>query len=558
MVVLQRSATKWKRLAVLVGAAVVLYAFVSEHGARAASTPSGVPAPILGRSETVLRVSGLVAVRRVHTSAFVRLTGARTVPDGSEVDATVGRVRVTVSTGQGSSTSTAGIYGGRFVIHQTLGSPAITHFVLSTPLSCAVTGQRRRDSPGLGLATAAARPRPRAPVRRKAAHKPTSRRIFVSETGGNFASDTPYIGAIGVGTAWQAADSCYSSIVRVTAGVVRVKDNLTGLVVTLTAGHSYRAHRAERAAYLPAPPGVYFGVTGQPVAAFTRQVGRRQAVYGVFTHWGERSRRYLAQAQASRARLLLHVSTSQGYGHPELITPGAIARGDGDDYLLMLGSALSQSAHPAYIALLPEMNQTNNAYSAFNADGSARDADHAPDAYKQAWRRSTLIIRGGRVAVINQELARLNMPPVRAPTSESLPTPQVAFLWAPQVSGTPDTPANAAAAYYPGSAYVDIVGTDFYSQFPNFGGLERLYAEYPSKPFGFNEWAMWRNRDPGFAAQFFAFIRTHTRVQLVVYNQGLKANGPFRLVHFPAAAAEIRRQLQLTAAVDYTPDWALP
>ena len=57
-----------------------------------------------------------------------------------------------------------------------------------------------------------------------------------------------------------------------------------------------------------------------------------------------------------------------------------------------------------------------------------------------------------------------------------------------------------------------IMGTDFYSAFPNFGGLESLYAAYRSKPFGFNEWAMWKSGDPGFVRQLSAEGPTHQTI----------------------------------------------
>jgi hypothetical protein len=88
------------------------------------------------------------------------------------------------------------------------------------------------------------------------------------------------------------------------------------------------------------------------------------------------------------------------------------------------------------------------------------------------------------------------------------------------------------AAYYPGGRYVDIVGTDFYSAFPNFRGLQALCAKYRSTPFGFNEWGMWRNDDSGFVRKLFAFVRSHRRVGLMVYNEGLTPSGPFRLERY--------------------------
>ena len=127
-------------------------------------------------------------------------------------------------------------------------------------------------------------------------------------------------------------------------------------------------------------------------------------------------------------------------------------------------------------------------------------------------------------------------------------------MWAPQTAGTPDTPANAPAPYYPGSAYVDIVGTDFYSAFPNFAGLARLYSAYPTKRFGFNEWGMWLSGDPGFVRSLFAFVGSHQRVGLMVYNQGLNPTGPFRLYRFPAATQELRRLLAPARFLPYTPD----
>jgi hypothetical protein len=256
-----------------------------------------------------------------------------------------------------------------------------------------------------------------------------------------------------------------------------------------------------------------------------------------------------------RARLLLHLSTDEGYGGGagESISPGEIADGDSDQYLVGLCKELATSSAPVYIALLPEMNQANNAYSAFNANGSSRGPANSTAAYRQAWRRAVLIVRGGSVALIDRRLHALRMAPLSAGATE-LPEPKVSFMWAPQTAGTPDTPANAPAAYYPGAAYVDIVGTDFYSAFPNFSGLQALYSKYRSKPFGFNEWAMWRSGDPGFVSSLFAFARTHKRLALMVYNEGLTTNGPFRLSRFPAATAELRRQLRSPRFLEYPPE----
>jgi hypothetical protein len=567
----------WTRLTCAVGLAVSLLAltFVARwSGAPAAAAPLPPPRLIVGRTELVSRVSGIVTVRLAHAAKFVALTGSETVPDGSEVDANDGRVEVAVSTGPTTATSSAQVYGSRFVIHQGPHIPATTHFILSQPLGCAVGGGSKPEPKSTREASVARAPA-KTPAkgrgrRASASQKQAARNLYVSDGGGNYETDGRYAVAIGVGTAWLTADSCTESFVKVSEGVVRVKDLITGQTATLNAGQQFVAAKPERAPYLPGS-GVYFGVTGQSALAFTRQVGRRQAVFGAFATWGSGIVGYIKQAQALHARLLLHISTSVGYGQPEVITPGAIAQGAGDAYLLTIGRELAQAGHPAYIALLPEMNQTNNDYSAFNADGSRRDAAHSASAYRQAWRRSVLILRGGSVASIDAALGHLHLPPVQMPaavsqptraattttaTASSLPAAPLAFLWAPQTAGTPDVAGNAPAAYYPGSAYVDIVGTDFYSQFPNFAGLTRFYAAYPTKPFAFNEWGMWVKGNPSFVTQFFAFLRTHPRVHLAVYNQGLNPDGPFRLKRFPAATRAIRHQLKISGAIDYTPDWA--
>jgi hypothetical protein len=203
------------------------------------------------------------------------------------------------------------------------------------------------------------------------------------------------------------------------------------------------------------------------------------------------------------------------------------------------------------------MNQANNGYCAFTTGGAFKGASHSQSAYKQAFRRAALILRGGPVAAIDAKLDALGLPAVQGlPPNDELPRPKVAMAWVPQVAGTPDIPANSAQAYYPGDAYVDWVGTDFYSKFPNFGGLQTFYDEHPTKPFMFGEWALWGGDDHGFVNRLFDFIRGHRRVRMTLYNEGKRSDGPFRLVHFPAARHAIARRLESTRYLDYAPELA--
>src|SRR5919202_2723704 len=145
------------------------------------------------------------------------------------------------------------------------------------------------------------------------------------------------------------------------------------------------------------PPGkVFTGVSGsQSTSLFTSQVGKHPAVFGFFTYWFAGNRYAFDAARAAHSRLMLHISTNHGYGEPERITPRGIAQGVGDSYLLSLNRKIAAFGEPVYIRLMAEMNQTNNAYCAFNRDGSSRGPAHSTANFKQALRRSVLILRGG-------------------------------------------------------------------------------------------------------------------------------------------------------------------
>jgi hypothetical protein len=185
------------------------------------------------------------------------------------------------------------------------------------------------------------------------------------------------------------------------------------------------------------------------------------------------------------------------------------------------------------------MNCHWNIYSAY---GARRNAAHSTGAYRAAWRRTTVILRGG--PAVDAQLRALHQPPLKA--SGDLPAAPVAMQWVPQVAGAPDVAGNRPLAYWPGARYVDWVGTDFYSKFPNFAGLERFYASVRkfNKPFVFGEWAMWGADDPGFVQRLFGWTRSHGLVRMLVYNQGKRTDGPFRLRYYPRAAQVLRRLLR--------------
>jgi hypothetical protein len=90
---------------------------------------------------------------------------------------------------------------------------------------------------------------------------------------------------------------------------------------------------AGAATFVPPRGKVYTGLSGSASASpFTEQVGSDVAVFGVFTKWYGQNEYAFRAAREAGARLMLHVSTQDGYGTRELITPRGIARGEGDRY----------------------------------------------------------------------------------------------------------------------------------------------------------------------------------------------------------------------------------
>ena len=160
--------------------------------------------------------------------------------------------------------------------------------------------------------------------------------------------------------------------------------------------------------------------------------------------------------------------SSGSEGAPEIISPAAIARGGGDQLLAALNSAIASSHRTVFVRPLAEMNGHWNAYSAFNANGSARDANHSTSAFRKAFARIYLIVHGAQG--INGRLRALGMPPFKGDVT---PAPNAAIVWNPQGYGSPNLAGNSAAAYYPGDPYVDVVADDLYNITAKQNGVER-------------------------------------------------------------------------------------
>jgi len=117
-------------------------------------------------------------------------------------------------------------------------------------------------------------------------------------------------------------------------------------------------------------------------------------------------------------------------------------------------------------------------------------------------------------------------------------------MWVPLSFGNPEIPKNHPSHFWPGGAYVDWVGTTWYSPYKRSAAFDRLYRgrAWRAKPFAFAQWGVWGRDDPGFVHQFFRFLRSHPRVRMAVYYQSAELKPEFRRSTHPATRAALRRR----------------
>ena len=285
-----------------------------------------------------------------------------------------------------------------------------------------------------------------------------------------------------------------------------------------------------------APPRLQLGVLGDP-ARFASQTSQASATRLLIVGWHQGvSAQYFSQLFATMLGEPMVGLSTGGEGGPEDVSPAAIAEGKGDATLLALNQAVAAFRAPIYIRPLAEMNGHWSAYSAYNSNGSARDAAHSTASFRKAFARIYLIVHGG--PAVNARLHALGLPPTGPPVA----APTAIVVWNPQGYGSPDLPGNTAQAYYPGDRYVDVVADDLYdirgkAEWP---AAEKLYDAHPGKPFAFGEWGLWDIDDPSFVSQMASFLKTHRRTVLAVYYSG-RPGSVFDLASKPRSLALYRQ-----------------
>jgi len=257
----------------------------------------------------------------------------------------------------------------------------------------------------------------------------------------------------------------------------------------------------------PAPAArLQLGILGDP-GRFSQLTGQRSSVRHVFASLYQANAfpRILEQL---RPVPLLALKTGG-------TAPLDVAQGRTDSSLVALNNALAGFGGLVYVRPMPEMNGHWNEYCAFNRDGSSRGPRFSTAAFRKAFARIAILARGGSAGRMNAQLRKLGLPGVGG----DLPRTQARIMWNPQGYGAPDIPANSAAAYYPGDAYVDVVANDIYRQSTGaaWDANEALYRRYPHKRYAIAEWGLWGMDDPGYVEQMAAFTRTHSRMEFLSY-----------------------------------------
>jgi hypothetical protein len=265
--------------------------------------------------------------------------------------------------------------------------------------------------------------------------------------------------------------------------------------------------------------GVILGVHGN-APRFASQTGQQSQIGLTFVSFAQGN--VLARVAAAIGPVPMIALNTGSYGAAQTATSRGIALGQNDRFLFQLNAVVARwPGTRFYVRPFPEMNAHWSGTSAYNRDGTRRDAAHSTQWTRKAFARITVVLRGGTRDMVSASLAKLGLPGIAADLP--LTTPKLRVVWNPQGFGAPDVAGNSAQAYYPGDAYVDVVGDDLYDM-PGHGATwsaaQKLYEAYPSKPFAFPEFGLWGFDDPQFIRDMAKWVRQHRRVEFVSYFSG--------------------------------------
>jgi len=189
--------------------------------------PAPLPAPISGHTANLTPVSGTVLIKLPGELSFAPLDLAGTVPIGTIVNATSGRVALCTADAKPGSEECAEFYGGELQVEQRPGEPH-SHVVLVGGDFAGCPASRR----GAARASAASRE----PTKGK-----PERSLWGSDRGGKHITDGRNSATITEATIWLVRDTCFYTLTTVAQGVVSVYDYRLHRRFVVRAGHSYIA-----------------------------------------------------------------------------------------------------------------------------------------------------------------------------------------------------------------------------------------------------------------------------------------------------------------------------
>jgi hypothetical protein len=189
---------------------------------RRVSDIGAVPPARVGDSFGVAPSTGNVTIQPNGQRRFIRLQEEDLIPNFSQVDATNGEMDLTMARDAGGLQQTAHVFWSPFTVTQGTKGQPFTQFKIPPP-DCGST-----------KATVAK-------THKKKKKKRKQRRLWVSETGGNWKTATGSVSAGAIGTEWVTTSLCDGTRVTVRKGIVRVIDRKhRPHKVVLHAGDTFR------------------------------------------------------------------------------------------------------------------------------------------------------------------------------------------------------------------------------------------------------------------------------------------------------------------------------
>ena len=300
----------------------------------------------------------------------------------------------------------------------------------------------------------------------------------------------------------------------------------------------------------PTTSSLLLGIKGD-AGRFQGQTAQLSSIRHTFISWdqGRTFGKKIPVLLASLAPVpMVHIGTGGPRGASEAIKPLQIANGMGDAFLIALNEGIAVHEGLVYLRLMSEMNHFKWFHAAYRENGSSKGPQYAPAAYRKAFARMYVILRGGPRTAIDAALRRLGLPALVGGDADLAvnPTTKLRIIWNPLGGGGPDIPANAATRFYPGDRYVDVVGNDMYTSNGVYSAQknEALYAfaRAHGKPFALPEFGLNGGDFPDFIRYICRFIRGHARVELAAYYEA-KGGSSYDLATKPKSAQAYRQCL---------------